>query len=382
VSYILLFTVAGWAVFGLAVCGAVYACAATWTLRRFLARPAAAAARPRSISVLKPLHGDEPELYENLASFCEQDYAGQVQLILGARDPNDAALAVAVRLQRDYPGHDIVLAADPATHGANRKISNLINLIANARGEVIVISDSDVRIPRDGLDRIVAALEAPQVGVIHCLYRGRPAGNFWSRLAAMDVDIRFAPSVTVGAALGAHPCLGPTMALRRDTLERIGGLKPLANVLADDFELGRAVRAAGYTIASPQLVIDHVFPERTAREMLVHELRWARTNRLIEPAGYLASGVSHILPLALIGAVLCGFSPAALAALAALGGLRLVQAWVLSRLISTDTRLIWLSPLRDVISFGVYLAAIFGDRVTWRGARLRVARNGMILATG
>ncbi|HEY1562947.1 MAG TPA: bacteriohopanetetrol glucosamine biosynthesis glycosyltransferase HpnI [Caulobacteraceae bacterium] len=378
-SLSLLLTAAGWAVFALAACGAAYACVATWTLWRFVARPARAPRLCRAVSVLKPLHGDEPELYENLASFCDQDYGGEVQLILGARDANDGALAVARRLQQAYPGRDIVVATHPAVHGANRKISNLINMLALARGETIVISDSDVRIPRDGLSRMVAALEAPAVGLIYCLYRGRAAGNIWSRLAAMDVDIRYAPSVTVGEVMGANPVLGPTMALRRETLELIGGLAPLADVLADDFELGRAVRAAGLAIASPPLVIDHVFPERTAREMLIHELRWARTNRLIEPAGYLGTVVTHVLPLAVIGAALCGFSDTSLALLAGLAGLRLVQAAAFSLLISDGWGRPWLVPLRDVISFGVFLAAIVGDRVVWRGRRLIVARSGVIL---
>jgi ceramide glucosyltransferase len=331
--------------------------------------------------VLKPLHGEEPELYENLASFCAQDYAGEVQIILGVQHPEDPALDVAERLRRDYPDRDIVVVRNAATHGTNRKIGNLINMTDSARGDVIVISDSDVRVPPDCLDRIMAALEQPQVGLVHCLYRGRPAGNIWSRLAAMDVDMRFAPSVIIGDALGANPCLGPTMALRRETLERVGGFRRLSDVLADDFELGRAVRAAGYRVACPSLLIDHVFPERTAREMWVHELRWARTIRLVEPAGYVGSVLTHVLPLALIGVALSGFSGWSLAALAALGGLRLAQALVLSRLMSSDLSLLWLVPLRDLLSFGVFLAGLFGDRVVWRGNRLRLARGGVITAT-
>ncbi|HEY2481411.1 MAG TPA: bacteriohopanetetrol glucosamine biosynthesis glycosyltransferase HpnI [Caulobacteraceae bacterium] len=371
---------AGLVAFGLAICGAVYACAATWATRRFLRRRTQTPTIHRLISVLKPLHGEEPELYENLASFCAQDYAGDVQIILGVQHPDDPALDVADRLRRDNPDHDIVVVRNAATHGPNRKIGNLVNMMDSARGDVIVISDSDTRVPPDGLGRIMAALEQPQIGLIHCLYRGRPAGNIWSRLAAMDVDMRFTPSVIVGDALGANPCLGPTMALRRETLERVGGLRQLTDVLADDFELGRAVRAAGYRIASPPLLIDHVFPERTAREMLVHELRWARTIRLVDPAGYVGSGMSHILPLALIGVARSGFSGWSLAALAALAGLRLTQALVLSRLMSSDLSLLWLVPLRDLLSFGVFLAGLFGDHVVWRGNRLRLARGGSIIA--
>jgi ceramide glucosyltransferase len=371
----------GIAVLGLAACGAVYACVATWALWRFTRRAAPPPAGHPSVSVLKPLHGDEPGLYENLASFCAQDYAGPVQLILGAQDPADPALEIAGRLKRAFPDRDIVVAADPTPHGANRKIGNLINMSAHAHGEVIVISDSDVRLPADGLSRIIATLQAPGVGLIHCLYRGRPTDSRWSRLAALDVNTRFAASVVVGEALGAHPCLGPTMALRAELLAAIGGLALLADVLADDFELGRAVRAAGYRIACPPLTIDHLFPETSARAMLTHELRWARTVRLVEPAGYLGSMIIHFTPLALIGAALTGFSAWSLAALAGLVLFRQAQALTLSRLMKSDESLLWLLPARDLIAFGVFLAAFLGDRVEWRGARLRVSRDGAIAAT-
>ncbi len=371
----------GIVVVGLAVSGAVYACLATWAAWRFLRRPAAAAAGQPSITVLKPLHGDEPELYENLVSFCTQAYAGPVQIILGVQDPADSALAVAERLRAEHPDRDIVVVSDPTMHGTSRKIGNLINMAAQARGEIVVISDSDVRLGPDGLGRIVAALEAPGVGMVHCLYRGRPTASFWSRLAALDVNTRFAPSVLVGEMLGANPCLGPTMALGAETLASIGGLEHLADFLADDFELGRAVRAKGLRIGCPTMVIDHVFPEASAGEVLAHELRWARTIRLVQPAGYLGSVIIHVTPLALLGAALTGFSGWSLVLLAGLVILRQVQAYGLSRWMSSDRGLLWLLPLRDLMSFGVFIAAIFGDQVQWRGNRLRVQRDGVIAAT-
>jgi ceramide glucosyltransferase len=370
----------GYVVLGLSVCGAIYAGLATWATWRFLRRPAAKPASQPSICVLKPLHGDEPELFENLASFCGQTYAGPVQLVLGVQDPDDRALPFAERLRREHPDRDIVVVSDPTIHGTNRKLGNLINMAAAAHGDIVVISDSDVRLAPDGLDQIVAALEAPGVGLVHCLYRGRPTASVWSRLAAMDVNTRFAPSVLVGEALGANPCLGPTMALRAQTLTATGGLEHLADFLADDFELGRAVRAAGLTIACPPMVIDHVFPERSANEMLMHELRWARTIRLVQPAGYLGSIIMHFTPLALIGAALTGFSAWSLAALVALVLFRQAQADVLCRLLAADRGVLWLLPVRDLLSLGVFVAAIFGDRVEWRGNRLRVQRDGVITA--
>jgi ceramide glucosyltransferase len=372
---------AGWAFMALAVCGAVYGAGAVWALWRFRRKPAPDPRACPAISILKPLHGDEPELYENLLSFCDQSYPGAVRLILGVQDPADPALAAARRLQVERPDRDIIVVVDPTAHGTNRKLGNLINMAAHLTGEVVVISDSDVRLPPDGLERIAASLEAPGVGLIHCLYRGRPTKSAWSRLAALDVNARFAASVMVGEALRAHPCLGPTMALRRQTLEAIGGLKRLANVLADDFELGRAVRAQGLSIACPPMVIDHVFPEASGADLVNHELRWARTIRLVQPAGYLGSGVMHFTPLALIGAALLGFSPASLAALLALAAIRQVQAVATCRLMEADRGLLWALPARDALSLLVFLLALAGDRVRWRGARLRVGRDGAIAAT-
>jgi ceramide glucosyltransferase len=372
---------AGMVLIGLAVAGAIYASLATWATWRFMRQKTRTPLQHPAISVLKPLHGDEPELYENLKSFCDQAYAGPVRIILGVQDSADPALTVAERLKASHPARDIVVVSDPTPHGTNRKLGNLINMAGHANGEIVVISDSDVRLPVGGLDQIVAALEQPDVGLIHCLYRGRPTTSFWSKIAAMDVNTRFAPSVLVGETLGANPCLGPTMALRTETLAAIGGLEHLADFLADDFELGRAVRALDLEIACPPLVIDHVFPERSAGEVWAHELRWARTIRLVQPAGYLGSVIVHFVPLALIGAALTGFSGWSLAILAALAVFRQAQAYILSRMLGAERGLLWLLPLRDLMSLGLFVAAIFGDRVEWRGNRLRVQRDGVITAT-
>jgi ceramide glucosyltransferase len=171
------------------------------------------------------------------------------------------------------------------------------------------------------------------------------------------------------------------MALRADVLEQIGGIALLADVLADDFELGRAVRASGHTIACPPMLIDHVFPEASLGEVLTHELRWARTVRLVQPAGYLGSIIVHFTPLALIGAALMGFSGWSLAILAGVAVFRQAQAGLLVRVMGADTSVLWLLPLRDLMAFWVFVSAIFGDRVEWRGNRLRVGRDGAIATT-
>jgi ceramide glucosyltransferase len=370
----------GMVILVLASFGIAYSFVATWATLRFLGRRGRASIRQPSVSVLKPLHGLEPELYENLSSFCAQDYGGPVQIILGAHDPEDPALAVAARVKAEHPELQIDIVADRTLHGVNRKVCNLINMAPYAAGEVIVISDSDVCMAPGGLEQIVATLEEPGVGLIYCVYRGRPTMSGWSHLAAMDVNLRFTPSALVGAAFGAPVCLGPTMALRADLLKAIGGFETFADVLADDFELGRAVRAGGHRVTCPPLIIEHLFPDGSASEMLVHELRWARTVRLVEPVGYVGAVITHVLPLSLIGAAFMGFSRPSLMFFGAVLALRLMQALVFSRLLSTDWRLLWLVPLRDLLSFGVFLAGLFGERVEWRGRRLRVASNGAIAA--
>ena len=243
-----------------------------------------------------------------------------------------------------------------------------------------MISDSDVRAGPGHLKEVVAALEQPNVGLVTCLYRGRSVGGLWSTLAAMDVNYRFTPSVVLGFMLGiARPCLGPTMALRRSLLDEIGGFHRVSNLLADDYELGRAVRDQGYEVVFPPSLIEHVCPEASARQMLVHELRWARTVGLIEPIGYIGSAITHFLPLALIGSAFMGFSGGSLEVLAAVLAIRLGLVWHLGRMIGSDRSALWLAPFRDLLSFGVFITAFLGDRVEWRGTRLRVRRDGAMI---
>ena len=301
-------------------------------------------------------------------------------MVLGVQNPNDPAIAVVRALQAAYPQADLELVIDPTGHGANRKVSNLINMAPSSRAEVLVISDSDVRAGPDHLKQIVATLERPKVGLVTCLYRGRSVGGLWSKLAAMDVNYRFMPSVVTGLMLGiARPCLGPTMALRRGLLDEIGGFHRLSNLLADDYELGRAVRGHGYDVVFPPSLIEHACPEASAREMLVHELRWARTVGLIEPVGYVGSAITHFLPLALIGSAFMGFAGWSLELLAALLVIRLGLIAHLSRMIGSERPALWLAPFRDLLSFGVFVTAFLGDRVEWRGTRLRVRRDGAVI---
>jgi ceramide glucosyltransferase len=372
----LILTLAGALLLAMATAGAVFGVVATFAMGRFLGRTPAAPRRAPAVTILRPMKGLDPEADANLQSLVEQDYRGPVRIVLGADSEADPSVAAARRLQAAWPGRDIVVVADPAQHGTNRKLSNLINMAPHATGEILVISDSDVRLPPGALAALVGALEPEGAGLAYALYRGRPTGNLWSRIAALDVNARFAASVVMGQALGAHPVLGPTMAVKAEALARAGGFERLKDVLADDFELGRLVRGQGLSIACPAMLIDHGFPERSLGELWRHELRWARTIRLLNPSGYGGSLITYVTALALIGAVLTGLHPWAMIALGVLAGVRLSFGLLSCLLMDADVGALWLFPIRDLLAFAVFLAAFFGDGIEWRGARLRVKPDG------
>ena len=367
----------------MALAGAVFGLIAVLAMGRFLHRAPAAPQGLPSVTILRPMKGLDPEADENLLSLADQDYAGAINIVLGADSEADPSIAAARRLKATRPDRDIFIVTDPTQHGTNRKLSNLINMSVHATGEIVVISDSDVRLPPNALSAMVGELQKPGTGLAYALYRGRPNGNIWSRIAALDINARFASSVVVGQALKAHPVLGPTMAVRAEALAKAGGFPRLKDVLADDFELGRMVREQGLSIACPPMLIDHGFPERTLGELWRHELRWARTIRLLNPGGYAGSLITYIMPLALIGAALLGVPALAWAviALGVLAGARLCLALLSCLMMDADTSVIWFFPLRDLLAFALFLAAFFGDGIEWRGARLRVKPDGAMASS-
>jgi ceramide glucosyltransferase len=370
--------IAGYVFLGLALAGCGYQLLAGVSVRAFSAGPAPEQADWPSVTVLRPLHGAEPGLEAALASALDQDYPGEVQWVFGVQDPADPAISVVERLQSSRPGRAIELVVDAAPHGANLKIANLINIAGRARREIVVLADSDIAVRPDYLRRVVGALGAPGVGVVTCPYRGEAAApGVWARLAAMGVSYQFLPSVAVGVRLGlAKPCMGSTIALRAETLARIGGFRAFANQLADDYAIGAAVRALGLTSVVAPLIVAHHCAEGSLGELVRHELRWARTIRGVDPAGYAGSGVMHAVPLALIGVALSAASPVSLAVLI---GALICRFWMMSQAdrAAASPRVGWpLAPLRDILSLALFAASWFGRGVDWRGTRYRVDRQG------
>jgi ceramide glucosyltransferase len=362
----------------LALVGCAYLILAGVKTRAFFRRSVVAPpARPKSVTLLKPLYGEEPGLETALASFFTQDYPGATQIVFGVRDAADPARRVAERLASAHPDRDVSVVVDPRVHGVNGKVSNLVNMAPRARGAILVLSDSDIAVAPDYLSRVVQALGGEGVGLATCPYYGEAAAGFWSRIAAMGLTFQFLPSVVTGVSLGlATPCMGSTIALRREALQEIGGFEAFADLLADDYAIGAAVRAAGRgTVAAPVLVA-HRCAEATLGEMLAHELRWARTVRGVDPAGFFGSGVTHAFVLALMGAALLRGSPVALGVLAITIACRLWMMRHVTKVTAPAKASLWLFPLRDVLSFVVFVGSFFVSVVDWRGARFRVDQNG------
>ena len=334
------------------------------------------------ISVLKPLHGEEPGLYENLRSFVEQDYP-TVQIVLGANNANDGALPVADALIRDIPAAEIALVVGAPVKGSNLKVANLENMLPAARHDILMISDSDMRVDRRYLGAVAAPLHDPSIGLVTCLYKGVSTGGKWSELGALHINFGFLPSALVAAALGIDlGCFGATIALRRDTLCRIGGFVPVRDELADDQRIGEAVRALGLAVVLSRYLVEARVSEPSFAALWRHELRWARTVRTITPAGFVGSVLTHVVAIAALGAVATGFGLTASIFLGISLLLRWTTAGVIAGALGLAANGLWLLPVRDTLSFAVFVASFFGRAVFWRDQFFQVEPSGRMSVDG
>jgi ceramide glucosyltransferase len=331
-----------------------------------------------ALTVLKPLHGDEAGLFENLSTLCRQDYPALVQIVFGVIDENDPAIATVERLRAAYPGRSIELVVDPRIAAGNPKVANLINMSPRIAHEVVILADSDIRAGADYLARVVSALQRQPGGAVSCPYYGIANGGLWSRLSRLSIDGHFLPGVLVSAKFKlAQPCLGSTIALRRSSLAAIGGFEAVADCLADDYALGEALARRGEAVRLAPNLVGHVCGEFSLAQLWRHELRWSLTVRLIDPIAYCGWGVAHAFPLALIGLCLGGGLAAlaiAAVALAARAGLLATT----TRCFGLPSHPYWLIPARDLLSFAVFVAGFFGRDVSWQGHRYRLMGEGML----
>jgi len=371
----------GWLLLALAAIGCGYTLAASVVVLRFFAGNPKAAPSGAAVTILKPLHGAEPRLADNLPTFLDQDHEGPIQLLCGVQRADDPAIAAVEALRVRFPAARIDLIVDPAIHGSNGKIANLINMESAIAHDIVVLSDSDMVVPRHYLATLLLALDQPGIGLVTCLYRGRGDAGFWSRLGAMGLSYRFLPDATFATMLGqlGGACMGSTVAMRRKTLAEIGGFARFANVLADDHAIGQAVRVLGLASAVPPLLLTHASDEADLGSLWRHELRWAATVRGVTPGlAYAGSIVTLPFPLALLGALTHPAAGIAMALLALV--MRIVAASIVDTVADAVTGPKWLLPARDFLSLAIFVASYGARSVDWRGMRLTMEEDGRIAA--
>lgn len=333
---------------------------------------------PEPVSVLKPLSGADEGLEENLRSFFEQDYP-EFEILFAVRTAEDAAIPVVKRLQAEYPGvtSRLILTGEPPY--PNAKVYSLERMTAEARYDLLVMSDSDIRVNRSFLRKAAAEFQDPKMGVASCPYRAVPGRSWWSRLEALGMNTEFLSGVLTARMIeGMKFALGPTIVARRQALEAIGGFPRLKNYLAEDFVLGNLAAGAGWKVILSSCVIEHHIGSQDFRHNAAHRLRWFRSTRRSRPAGYVGQVFTNPIPLALLLAACCpGLWTAAALGLAAV--MRAASAWSAAGWVLADpltARYWYLLPAQDVLSFLFWLAGFFGNTIAWRGRQYYLRRDG------
>lgn len=338
------------------------------------------------VTIFKPVHGMEERLEPNLESFFQQDYP-DYEIIVGARSADDAAIKLAEQLRVRYPQvkSRIVISGPP--EWPNAKVFTLDKMIPMSRNDFFVISDSDVWVQPDFLRNVIPPLFGPKLGLVTCLYRGEPAADFWSSLEALGMSVEMPSGVVVADMLeGTRFALGPAVALRRDALNAIGGIRSTADYYSDDYVLGNKIWAAGYKVIFSHHVIYHVLTPRPFLRTLGDQLRWMKSTRHSRPKGHLGTGLTFAMPfgvLGLIAAVALGHSGLGLGFLVAVFLNRVIQSVVVGGWLLRDPRalrLCWLYPLRDLQGFAVWCASFLSHTFYWRGETYRFTTGGRIIA--
>jgi ceramide glucosyltransferase len=375
------------AAFGAACCSAYYLLC-LWSASAFLRQRRVGGESSLSaqglppVSILKPLKGTDPEIYQSFRSHCLQDYP-EYEIIFGVSDPNDPAVASVRQLQSEFPALSIRLIVCRKTLGANIKVSNLAQMLVEARYQQLLVNDSDIRVESDYLRRVMAPLASQTVGMVTCLYRGVAAATLGSRIESLGISTDFCGGVLAARQLesGLKFGLGSTMAFRRDDLEQIGGFESFADYLADDYELGRRIAGLGLEVRLSDVVVETNLPAYRASEFLAHQLRWARGVRDSRSRGYFGLVLTYGL---LWSCALVAASRGALWAWVLAGTtlfLRAAVALVVGKSVLRDRQLLrqlWLLPLRDLVAVGVWVASLAGHTVSWRGDRFEL-KNGKLI---
>ncbi len=372
----------------LTLAGLFYLMLALLAIRSFQrqTRPGPAPSLP-TMSLLKPVKGFDPGLLEACRSCCRQGYAGRFELLLGAASGDEARAleSMVVQLREEFPAIPVRLVPCPERLGANGKVSTLLQLVPHALGEVLVVNDADIRVGPGYLANLAAWLAQPNVGLVTMPYFAQVAqrGGVWSRLEALGIATDFFPSVLVARMMerGVHFGLGSTLALRRETLQRMGGFAPLLEHLADDYELGKRVAGLGMRVVLSNEVVATGAPPYTLHGFAQHQTRWYRTVRDARKLGYLGLVTTYALPWAMATLIASGFALWSLSLLSLALLLRVAVALTAGVGLLGDGQVLrdlLLLPVRDTGSLLFWAWSFAGDDVTWRGERFHV-RNGRLM---
>ena len=344
--------------------------------RRQLNQPEPLESQLPPVSILKPLKGIDPEIWESFCSHCEQNYP-EFQLIFGVSDPRDPAIEMVRKLQAKYPNLSIDLIVCNLLLGANIKVSNLAQMLPAARHDLLLINDSDIRVPSGYLRNVTALLGDASVGLVTCLYRGIASPTLGSRLEALGISTDFVPGVLSARFLekGLHFGLGSTLAFRRSDLETIGGFEALLDYLADDYELGRQIAATGKRVELGAAIVTTFLPAYSLRQFFLHQLRWLRTIRDARRRGYGGLVFTFGVPWALLTVLAARGAGWAWALFALVFSVRVAVGFAAVEIVLHDRRTfrrellrtILLMPLRDLIAPLVWAVSLMGNRIHWRG---------------
>jgi ceramide glucosyltransferase len=328
---------------------------------------------PESISILKPLAGLDAGLESNLRTFFEQDYPS-FEILFAVREADDPAIPVVEKLQRDYPhvSSRLLITGEPPY--PNAKVFSLDRMLQASDHDLLVMSDSDIRVTPAMLRTIAAEFQDPKLGIATCPYRAVAGESFWSQIEAIGMNTDFLAGILVARMLeGMHFAVGPTIAARRRALESIGGFDRLKDYLAEDFVMGKFAAEAGYGVSLSSYVIEHHIGSADFVRNAAHRLRWTRSTRRSRPAGYLGQLFTMPVPLALL---VTAWNPSWWPVLPVALAMRGIGAWTIAELV-LHARINWLLlPLEDIAGFCFWIAGFFGNTIVWRGRRYRLESDG------
>lgn len=374
----------------LTMAGLAYLLLALWGTRDFVRywtrRPKGSGFAP-DVSILKPVKGVDPRMYAGLVSHCRQQYAGSFEILFGVSGMDDPAVSEIERLQAEFPDCAIRIVECRERLGTSGKVSNLVQMLREARYEYVLINDSDICVSPVYLDRVMACFADATVGMVTAPYIGRTAESgsgrtLWSRLEALGISTDFLPGVLTARKLerGIRFGLGSTLATKKTALVKAGGLEPLTEYLADDYEMGARIAAAGYSVELCSEVVETTVPAYGFRSFCDHQLRWARSTRDSRKLGYIGLGITYALPWAVFTCIASGFALWSFSLLSVVVLARVAVALSVGVGILRDGQVLrdlWLLPLRDFFGLGFWAWSFAGDTVVWRGERFRL-RDGRI----